>query len=116
MSFVATATSFIVFVTLISLLPEALGRRFLPLPPSPNTGCGIHHQEFRKPYDCGTNHFPPPPPASGFTSNSSSSLPPPPPSESKSALPTPSYDESTSSSSSSSSPPPPPPPPPSPGQ
>lgn len=98
MTFITTATSFLVFLTLICLHPEpeeALGRRFLPLPPSPDIGCGIHYREGINSSDCHINHFPPPsPPASEFTTNPKSSLARP-PSKNKSASSTHSYEEST---------------------
>ena len=43
MTFFATACSFIVIVSLISLLPEALARKPLSPPPPPKDFSGIHN-------------------------------------------------------------------------
>ncbi|KAL4632290.1 hypothetical protein ACB092_04G039200 [Castanea dentata] len=47
MTFIATATSFVAFVTLFSLLPEALARRWPPPPPCPVVD-HRQHQEMNK--------------------------------------------------------------------
>ena len=85
MTFFATACSFIVIVSLISLLPEALARK--PLPPPPKDFSGIHNI-----YAISPSPSPQPTlPSSKLTLTPTSSSPPP----TKLASPPP-YNESTS--------------------
>ena len=87
MTFFATACSFIVIVSLISLLPEALARKPLSPPPPPKDFSGIHNI-----YAISPSPSPQPTlPSSKLTLTPTSSSPPP----TKLASPPP-YNESTS--------------------
>ena len=85
MTFFATACSFIVIVSLISLLPEALARKPLSPPPPPKDFSGIHNIYAISPSPQPTL------PSSKLTLTPTSSSPPP----TKLASPPP-YNESTS--------------------
>ena len=103
MTFIATATSFVVFVTLFSLFPEALARRPPSSPPSPIVS-RRQHQDINKHFVYDPNF-----------GNKTVSLVPPTPDLNSTSVRPPNFKLPSKKKNKSASPTPPPPPPP-PGQ